>query len=99
MGKFIAASFPATFGTPDGDILVDFCQRHKLPLLWTLGDALVHNTAYWKLHLPIPAGAPRLLDPATLAFTNMTKAPGDRVTVTWARLKAAARPSTQQESK
>lgn len=75
--KVILASFQPLFGTPEGDQLVAFCRNYSLPLLWGLGIALSpHEQSRWQ-KLPIgfsrpttPIGAPRLLDPATLPFTN-----------------------------
>merc|ERR1712032_184016 len=67
--KFIVASFALSFGTPEGDALIEFCNRHELPLAWAVGDGVVHTQQY-TLSSPVAAGNSRILDMATVKFTN-----------------------------
>jgi len=81
--KAILASFEPLFGTKDHATLVAFCRNYSLPLLWGLGKALSVSEEHWYQKAPIPlgrprvpVGAPRLLDPETVAFTNLTASAG-----------------------
>jgi hypothetical protein len=78
--KMIVASFPVLAGTERGAALVDFCQRHSLPLLWAFSDGHVNTGGYDPL-TKFVAGRDRLLDPSTIGFTN-GKVPSDAA-VTW----------------
>merc|ERR1712100_517065 len=75
----MVADFAGLFASKDGDQLVDFCKRHKVPLAWALGDGLQEDERKVWRFAPVPFGFPkvtsgraRMLDPATANFTNGT---------------------------
>jgi len=95
--KLWVASFPDIFGTPDGDALVEFCKRHRLPLAWALGGAQLRkdldksHILDWLPDEPFvhwPVNGDRLLDPSSWAFVGV-KVPG--VAAAWASVDATVR--------
>merc|ERR1712217_972210 len=90
--KFLLVGF-SVFGTPDGDELIDFCRRYSMPVLWARGwpdgqGLLGKPKHFWDLIPPplgptkIPAGRARILDIATIPFTNVA-APSSAATLAW----------------
>merc|ERR1719502_1978167 len=78
--KMIVASFATMFGTPDADLLRDFCVRHQVPLAWSLSsgetweDEQIKKSTM-KEWMPFsndvdPVGGARILDPTSWRFTN-----------------------------
>ena len=60
--KFIIATVPELFGTPDGAKVQHLCQRWGWPLVWSLGT----NPSGVAKHPPSWPAKARVLDPRTL---------------------------------
>jgi len=95
--KLMVASFPGLFGTKEGDELIDFCRRHKLPLAWGLGDGRQGTERHVARWLPPPTGHPsmeagraRLMDPSTVYLTNGTLASSGAI-IHWSGIDAEVR--------
>jgi len=77
--KMIVASFSGVYGTPQADILREFCTKHQVPLVWGLNGGET-----WSAPSKDPArlgpdtsssvdvAADRLLDESSLTLTNVT---------------------------
>jgi len=78
--KAVIGRFQDLFGTDTGEALVQWCQSHQWPLLWTLGVMPKDGACKWDLSHERSHGHwenfvhPRLLEPRTSLATNITLA-------------------------
>lgn len=94
--KTIVAAF-SIFGTPDGDRVVAFCRKFKMPLSWGLGFAINRTDIHIRNELPVPFGGPtlpagrtRILDISTVEFTNGTTPSSEALSI-WKEVEGKVR--------
>lgn len=90
--KFLIGNYPALFGSPKGQVLRDFCQRHQLPLVWALGPGVPEGQVFGSNSTFVVRE--RLMDPLTVppgfaANITVTRSALAAWNTSWAQVAAA----------